>query len=373
MPEASGIVTYQRLKELVRQGGVVSNLPIEDSQYQPASLDVRLGRIAYRIRSSFVPGNRAVEDVLQDLRMYTLDLETNGILEKNQVYLVPLMESLDLPAHIRVRSNPKSTTGRLDMLTRVISDANYRFDEIQAGYSGNLYLEIVPNSFTVRVKPGISLNQLRFIQGNCLIADQELRALYAQEPLLYDAENRSIPLERACVQQGLLMSVDLQGEKNRGIIGYKAKKNSDIVDLARVGYYDAADFWEPIYRQKKDQLILEPEEFHLLCSQEKVRIPPDYAAEMVAYDIGAGEFRVHYAGFFDPGFGYGTAGEIPGTHAVLEVRSHEVPYRVSHGQPFCKIQYAANIEPPQILYGAGIKSNYQEQTLSLSKQFKPPL
>lgn len=369
MTETPGILTYQLLKDVVEQRIVVCETPLEEAQYQPASLDVRLGNIAYRIRSSFVPGNRTVDDVLQDLLMYPIDLESNGILEKNQVYLVPLIESLHLPQELRVRANPKSTTGRLDMLTRVISDYSSRFDEIRAGYRGKLYLEVVPKSFTVRVKPGLSLNQLRFIQGDCLIHDQELKALYQYAPLLYDADDQPISGKQAGIRDGLLMCVDLRGGKNQGIIGYKAKKNSDIVDLSQIGCYNVTDFWDPIYRHKSDQLILEPEEFHLLCSKEKVRIPPDYSAEMVAYDIGAGEFRVHYAGFFDPGFGYGS-GDILGTYAVLEVRSHEVPYRISHGQPFCKIQYARNVEPPEVLYGTEIKSNYQRQQLSLSKQFK---
>ena len=372
MIEKSGILTSRLLKDIVKKRIVTCDNPIENVQYQPASLDVRLGKLAYRIRSSFVPGNRTVEEVLNELVMYPIDLEQNGILEKNQVYLVPLMESLCLPSNLSVRANPKSTTGRLDMLTRVISDHSSRFDEIRAGYCGNLYLEIVPRSFTVRVKPGLSLNQLRFIQGECLVDDDGLRTLYRQESLLYDSNDQAITEAEACIQDGLLMSVDLQGEKNQGIIGYKAKKNSDIVDLSKIRYYDVADFWEPIHRNKYDQLILEPEEFHLLCSKEKVRIPPNYSAEMVAYDIGAGEFRVHYAGFFDPGFGFGN-GDIPGTYAVLEVRSHEVPYRISHGQPFCKIQYAHNIEPPDVLYGSDIKSNYQRQRLSLSKQFKQEL
>jgi dCTP deaminase len=369
MKERSGILTYRLLRELVRDAIVRCEYPLEEFQYQPASLDVRLGSIAYRIRSSFVPGNRTVEDVLHELLMYPIDLEHNGILEKNQVYLVPLMESLALPAHIQVRSNPKSTTGRLDMLTRVISDGSSRFDDVRAGYHGKLYLEIVPKSFTVRVRPGLSLNQLRFIQGDAYFDDAHLHLLYERSPLLYHASDRPIAVEDAFIQDGLLMSVDLQGAMNRGIIGYKAKKNSNIVDLSKVHYYDVADFWDPIYRHKNGQLILEPEEFHLLCSKEKVCIPPQYSAEMVAYDIGAGEFRVHYAGFFDPGFGYGN-GDIPGTYAVLEVRSHEVPYRISHGQPFCKIQYTQNIEPPEVLYGTGLKSNYQRQKLSPSKQFK---
>lgn len=365
----TGILTYRHLHQLADSGGINAEQPLTPAQYQPASLDLRLGNVAYRIRSSFVPGNLPVEDVLRELQMYTIDLESNGVLEKNQVYLVPLQESLALPPSLRVRANPKSTTGRLDMLTRVISDYNARFDEVQAGYHGKLYLEIVPKSFTVRVKPGLSLNQLRFIQGDCVLDDPELAALYEQIPLLYDNADAPVPADMACIQDGLLMSVDLQGEKNQGIIGYKARKNSDIIDLTRIRSYEIADFWEPISRQKRDQLILEPEEFHLLCSREKVRIPPDYSAEMVAYDIGAGEFRVHYAGFFDPGFGYGN-GDILGTYAVLEVRSHDVPYRISHGQLFCKIQYARNIERPQVLYGTDIDSNYQRQKLTLSKQFK---
>ena len=369
MQPQTGILTDQALRALAQAGGVVCETPIEERQYQPASLDVRLGRMAYRIRSSFVPGSRAVEDVLRDVAMYPIDLAQNGILEKNQVYLAPLQESLNLPPDIAVRSNPKSSTGRLDMLTRVISDQSYRFDDVRAGYRGRLYLEIVPKSFTVRVAPGVSLNQLRVLRGDCLLADAALREVYQRAPLLYDASDAPIAAQDACIQDGLLMSVDLRGENNQGIIGYKAKKNSDIVDLSKIGYYDAADFWDPIYRHKGDDLFLEPEEFLILCSREKVRIPPEYSAEMVAYDIGAGEFRAHYAGFFDPGFGYG-AGEILGTHAVLEVRAHDVPYRVSHGQPFCKIQYARNVAPPQAVYGAGIRSNYQRQRLSLGKQFK---
>jgi dCTP deaminase len=369
MREQSGILTYRLLQQLVETGVVNVDQPVTPAQYQPASLDLRLGKAAYRIRSSFVPGSLTVEEVLRDLQMYTIDLETNGILEKNQVYLAPLQESLALPPDLRARANPKSTTGRLDMLTRVISDHNSRFDDVQAGYCGQLYLEIVPKSFTVRVKPGLCLNQLRFVQGEPHLDDQELVALYQHTPLLYDNTDTPIFPEAACIQDGLLMSVDLQGEKNQGIIGYKARKNSDIIDLTRLRFYQVNDFWEPIQRQKRDQLILEPEEFHLLCSQEKVRIPPDYSAEMVAYDIGAGEFRVHYAGFFDPGFGYGS-GDIPGTYAVLEVRSHDVPYRISHGQPFCKIQYARNSERPQVVYGTDLESNYQRQKLSLSKQFQ---
>ncbi len=369
MREQSGILTYRLLHHLVETGAVNVDQPVTPAQYQPASLDLRLGKVAYRIRSSFVPGSLTVEEVLRDLQMYTIDLETNGILEKNQVYLAPLQESLALPSDLRARANPKSTTGRLDMLTRVISDHNSRFDDVQAGYCGQLYLEIVPKSFTVRVKPGLCLNQLRFVQGEPHLEDQELVALYQHTPLLYDNTDTPIFPEAACIQDGLLMSVDLQGEKNQGIIGYKARKNSDIIDLTRLRFYQVNDFWEPIQRQKRDQLILEPEEFHLLCSQEKVRIPPDYSAEMVAYDIGAGEFRVHYAGFFDPGFGYGS-GDIPGTYAVLEVRSHDVPYRISHGQPFCKIQYARNSERPQVVYGTDLESNYQRQKLSLSKQFQ---
>lgn len=369
MRERSGIFTYRVLHHLVETGVIRAEHPITTAQYQPASLDLRLGKVAYRIRSSFVPGNLTVEEVLRDLQMYAIDLDANGILEKNQVYLAPLQESLELPPYLRARANPKSTTGRLDMLTRVISDYNARFDDIQAGYCGRLYLEIVPKSFTVRVKPGLCLNQLRLVQGECLVTDQELAALYQRIPLLYDSADAPIPPDSACIQDGLLMRVDLQGEKNQGIIGYKARKNSNIIDLTRLRAYQVSDFWEPLQHQKNDQLILEPEEFHLLCSQEKVRIPPDYSAEMVAYDIGAGEFRVHYAGFFDPGFGYGN-GDISGTYAVLEVRSHDVPYRISHGQPFCKVQYARNIERPQVVYGVDLDSNYQRQKLSLSKQFQ---
>lgn len=370
MRQDAGILTYRQLQALVHDDIVRCDTPLEAPQYQPASLDVRLGEVAYRIRSSFVPGNRAVEDVLQELLMYPLDLRQHGILERNQVYLVPLQEALALPEDIRVKSNPKSSTGRLDIFTRVISDYSYRFDEVRAGYRGNLYLEIVPNSFTVRLKPGLSLNQLRFMRGDSVVDDEQLRRLYHREPLLFDSASQPIPLSQVCLQEGLLMSVDLQGTQSEGIIGYKARKNSNIVDVSQVGQYNITDFWEPIYRQQGDFLILEPEEFHLLCSREKVRIPPDFSAEMLAYDIGAGEFRVHYAGFFDPGFGYGS-GDLTGTYAVLEVRPHEVPYRISHGQPFFKLQFSRNVERPEMIYGTGLSSHYQYQQLAVSKQFKP--
>lgn len=279
MVDQSGILTYQCLRELVRQEHVVCQTPIEPAQYQPASLDVRLGPIAYRIRSSFVPGQRTVAAVLDDLLMYAIDLRSNGILEKNQVYLAPLVEALRLPAQLTARSNPKSTIGRLDIFSRLITDHSFRFDEVQAGYHGPLYLEIVPRSFTVRVKPGLALNQLRFLQGECNLADHALRGLYQREPLLYNAAQQPLPLEQVGIQDGLVMSVDLQGAENHGIIGYKAKKNSAVIDLAQSGYYEVADFWDPLARHKGDQLILEPEEFHLLCSREKVRIPPDFSAE----------------------------------------------------------------------------------------------
>jgi len=375
-----GILPYQRLKPLIAERVIRADLPIEDRQVQPASLDLRLGRKAYRLVSSFLPEQSEITSTLNvldfyqsDLVMYEMDLTGGAILEKGHVYLVPLLESLHLPKTLRARANPKSTTGRLDVFTRVITDLNVGFDEIRAGYTGPLYLEIVPRSFTIKVKTGLSLNQLRLIRGPATISDSALRSLHRTDPLLYHNVSSDKPLVSREIRtsRGLFLRVDLQGE-DRGhdrIVGYRAKKNSHVVDLSKIGHYAALDFWEPIHRHRNDSLLLEPEEFYILASKERIRVPAGYAAEMVAYEAACGELRTHYAGFFDPGFGYGR-GEIRGTQVVLEVRPHDVPFLIHDGQTFFKVIYDRMLEIPTHVYGAALGSSYQRQGLTLSKQFK---
>ena len=336
---------------------------------QPASLDLRLGPVAYRIRSSFLPGRETVAEKLATLTMYEIPLEPSAILERGHVYLIPLLEELALPPSIHAKANPKSSTGRLDIFTRVITDAHQRFDDVRPGYYGQLYLEVFSRSFTIKVHAALSLNQLRLFLGHSTLDDTTLRRLYAVEPLLYDDHDQPLPLEVVHLDGGLFLGVDTTGNP-QAIVGYKAKRNSDIIDLARVGFYDPSAFWEPLYRAMHRPLILEPEEFYILTSKEKVCVPPAYAAELVAYDPGSGELRTHYAGFFDPGFGYRRDARH-GTKAVLEVRPHDVPFLVEDGQLFCKLCLEKTVEIPRVTYGTDLNSHYQSQSLTLSKQFLP--
>lgn len=382
-PIPSGILPYQHLKDFVANGLIWADLPIEDRQIQPASLDLRLGTKAYRLLSSFLPeqtditSRLNVMDLYQsDLVMYEIDLTQGAILEKGHVYLVPLLEHLKLPPKIRGRANPKSSTGRLDIFTRVITDLNVGFDEIRPGYSGPLYLEVVPRSFTIRVQTGLALNQLRLISGRPVVSDSDLRTLHRKTPLLFhngepERPNQPLASREARINQGLFLRIDLQGSDVRGgtIVGYRAKKNSHVVDLSKIGHYAAMDFWEPIARHPKTTMLLEPEEFYILASKERIQVPAGYASEMVAYEAACGELRTHYAGFFDPGFGV-TRGPRKGTQVVLEVRPHDVPFLIHDGQTFFKVIFERMAAPPTQLYGAAIGSSYHAQGLTLSKHFK---
>lgn len=373
-----GVLPYQALRAAVEARWISSPVPFGEAQFQPASLDLRLGTVAYQLRASFLPFSQTVLSRLEpagagerELVIDRVSLEGGATLQRGSVYLVPLLESLALPAHVRGRCNPKSTTGRLDIFTRVITDGTPRFDEIGAGYRGPLYLEVSPQSFPVRVHAGHSLNQLRLLSGDGALADAELAALYRQTPLLYDADDRPIPLERVVFNDGLCMGVDLSGRDTGAVIGYRAHPNPPAVDLARTGEYDPAEFWEPITRPGRDAYILEANRFYILVSKERIRVPPDYAAEMVVYDAGAGEIRTHYAGFFDPGFGYGD-GTVLGTKVVMEVRAREVPFMLYDGQTSFKVWFERVAARPDRLYGVGLGSSYQHQTLTLSKQFRRP-
>jgi dCTP deaminase len=372
----SGVLSCQELKKAIEEGIITSKAPIDEGQIQPASIDLRLGGKAYALVSSLLPekGQKVVEilhtaDMYgSDLVKYPFDITDGGILERGIVYLIPLMEELKLPKDVGGKVNPKSTTGRLDIFTRVITDGNPRFDHIDAGYKGKLYLEVMPRSFTIMVKEGLSLAQLRLRNGKCYVDDESLEKLHSKKRLLYIGDNH-VPPGKVRYSHGIFMSMDLQGDPD-GIIGYKAKKNSHVVDLTKRNYYNIDDFWEPIYKNPKRTLILEPEEFYILASREKIRIPPDYAADMAPYEAGFGELRTHYAGFFDPGFGYGASGKIKGTKAVLEVRAHDVPFMIVHGQTFCKLFFEKMMEVPEKVYGPKIGSSYQYQGITLSKQFK---
>jgi dCTP deaminase len=371
-----GVLPYQTLRAAVTDGWIRAPVRLADVQFQPASLDLRLGPVAYQLRASFLPFRESVEQRLRadepaesDLVIDRLALEGGATLQRGSVYLVPLLETLALPPDVRGRCNPKSTTGRLDIFTRVITDATPRFDEIRAGYHGPLYLEVSPQSFPVRVQAGQSLNQLRLLRGTTLLPDAALAEVYRNSPLLYDDDDRPVPLERVVLNEGLCMGVDLSGRQTDGIIGYRAHPNPPAVDLARVDYYDPAEFWEPIKRPGRDAYILEANRFYILVSKERIRVPPDFAAEMVVYDAGAGEIRTHYAGFFDPGFGWGD-GRVLGTKVVMEVRAREVPFLVYDGQISFKVLFERLASPTERLYGVGLPSAYQHQTLTLSKHFR---
>ena len=344
---------------MIAKGALTGQPAILPDQIQPASLDLRLGTVAYRVRASFLAGNAArVADRLAEFEMHRVDLTHGAVLEKGCVYVVPLMESLALPPGITAVANAKSSTGRLDLLTRTITDGGTEFDRIPEGYTGPLYAEVCPRSFSVLVRAGQRLNQIRFRQGQSVLTDAELRALHAADPLVSGD---------AVISEGLGFSVDLKPAMG-DLLGYRAKPHTGVIDLDRIGHYPARDFWEEV-RATDARIILDPGAFYILVSREAVTIPPDYAAEMAPYLAMVGEFRVHYAGFFDPGFGHASAGGS-GSRGVLEVRCHEAPFVLEHGQVVGRLVYERMSERPDTLYGAGISSNYQGQGLKLAKQFR---
>ena len=365
-----GVLPSQDIEKLVRAGRIHAAAPIRPAQIQPASLDLRLGSVAYRLQASFLPGRQStVERKLAGLAMAELDLSRPTVLEKGCVYLVPLMERLRLPAELEAKANPKSTTGRLDVFTRLITDYGFEFERVpKGGYVGPLYAEVVPRTFSVIVHPGSSLSQLRFIRKRAQSSDSHLRDLDREETLIYLDETSP---GTALIRDGLNVSVSLQGEREGDVVAYRGKKNTPLVDLRRVDHYEVAEFWDAIPNCPDGRLILNPGDFYILASRERVRVPPQYAAEMVPFDPAVGEFRIHYAGFFDPGFGYGDR-NITGTRAVLEVRAHETPFVIEHGQIVGRLVYSRVLDVPEKVYGASIGSSYQRQELALSKQFRRP-
>ena len=355
----TGVLSSQQIRAMIETGTLSGTPAILPEQVQPASLDLRLGQVAYRVRASFLTGaGRTVTDRLAEFEMHRIDLKAGAVLEKGCVYVVPLMESLALPMGVQAVANAKSSTGRLDLLTRLITDGGVEFDRVTPGYAGPLYAEICPRSFSVLVRPGMRLNQIRFRAGQAVLSDDALRALHAQKPLVDGT---------AMIDDGLGFSVDLRPVSGT-LVGYRAKPHTGVIDLDRIGHYDPAAYWEEVHSEN-GQIILDPGAFYILVSREAVHIPPECAAEMAPYVAMVGEFRVHYAGFFDPGFGHAAAGGT-GSRGVLEVRCHEAPFVLEHGQIVGRLVYERMDQVPDHLYGAGIASNYQGQGLKLSKHFK---
>ena len=336
-----GILPQQAIETLISEGHVIAPSIGGDgqpSQLQPASLDLRLGHKAYRLRASFLPGEgKTVEQCLSDVHMHEIDLSAGAVLETGCVYLVPLQESLKLPQGLSAAANPKSSTGRLDVFTRVICDGADSFDAVQEGYEGPLYVEIAPRTFSILVGPGDRLVQMRFRSG-------KLKELDTQT-----------------------VSIDLEGFDDKGVVGWRARRHAGLVDVSNVGGHAARDYWEPLYAEG-GQLVLDPDEFYILASKEAVSIPQNQAAEMAPIAPEIGEFRAHYAGFFDPGFGVAAAGGA-GSRAVLEVRGRDVPFLLKHGQPVAKLVFEAMSDVPDSLYGEK-GSHYQAQGLRLSKHFR---
>ncbi|MBT6137102.1 MAG: 2'-deoxycytidine 5'-triphosphate deaminase [Rhodospirillaceae bacterium] len=363
-----GVLPSQSIRRLIADGGLFAQPGIEDEQIQPSSIDLRLGLEAYRVRASFLPGSDAsVEEKLDRMTMRRIDLTDGAVLEKGCVYVVRLMEAVSLPQNVSAVANPKSSTGRLDVFTRLITDRASEFETVEAGYDGPLYAEISPRTFSILARAGSRLNQLRFRQGEPQVSDDAMRRLQEHTPLVH-ADAGQID-----IKEGVAVSVDLTGDAETGLIGFRANRHTGLIDIDEPGSCEVLDYWEPVYRLPGQEpgLILDPGEFYILRSKESVTVPLDHAAEMRAYDVRVGEFRAHYAGFFDPGFGVADIGG-EGTRAVLEVRSHDVPFMLEDGQTVCRLVYEPLLEVPDKIYGAsGTGSNYQGQGLKLGKHFRP--
>jgi dCTP deaminase len=363
----TGILPSQELEYLVRVTREILPLePIQDAQYQPASVDLRLGPVAYRVRASFLPGKDAtVKDKLEDLAMHAMDITEGAVLERGCVYIIPLLENLALKGRTSAMGNPKSSTGRLDIFTRLITDYGTEFDRVRERYAGPLYAEVSPRTFSILVRKGSRLNQIRIRRGNPPSSDEAMRRLQAEHQVVASISEDDI-------RDGVPVTVDVRGDTPGGIIGYKARSHAGLIDIDKVRHYEVLDYWEPVHAPRRGGLVLDPADFYILGSREAVKVPPAYAAEMVAYDTLVGEFRVHYAGFFDPGFGHADAGG-EGSRAVLEVRSFGIPFVIEHGQIVGRLEYEPLTAVPSRLYGSGVNSSYQRQGIALSKHFKPLL
>ena len=373
LPSHTGILPSQVIKELIRSKEIFALREVTPDQIQPASLDLRLGAKAHRVRASFLPGpERSVAETAAEFSLHEINLSQGAVLETGCVYIAQLEEQLALSGAIAGWANPKSSIGRLDVFVRLITDFATEFDRVPAGYKGPLFAEISPQTFSILARRGSRLNQLRLGRGSPTTSDAKLRAVHEEIGLVGDRPGDK-PGDKKVKKGALDLTVDLAGERASGPVGFRAKRHTALVDIDRIDVYDPAEFWDPIPATPERRLILDPNEFYILASREPVKVPPDYAAEMAAYDTQVGEFRAHYAGFFDPGFGYQAGGGSSGnqgTRAVLEVRSHKVPFILEHGQIVGRLVYERMAAPPDELYGEGIGSSYQTQGLALSKHFK---
>ena len=371
-PGRQGVLPSQFLDAAISAGVIdAGDFTIPRANIQPASLDLRLGAVAHRIRCSFLPATQTVEQRLDDFGIGDLDLRDDGaVLETNRPYLIPLKERLALPANIKGKANPKSSTGRADVFTRVITDGSYRFDEVAEGYVGKLYLEVVPLSFPIRVREDLSLNQLRLSVGPTKLSDEDLRRFHERQPILF-VQGAPVPPGQMALSGGMFLGLDLRGD-NDGRVGYKARGSAPLLDLSQVRAAAPEQYWDVVHRENGGRIVLTPKLFYLLMSFESVTVPPSLAAEMTAYDPTSGELRTHYAGFFDPGFGYDADNGFNGSTAALEVRAHDVPFMVEHRQLVCKLTFERMLAEPTRLYGQGIGSNYQRQTETLGKHFRLP-
>ncbi len=365
----TGVWTSAQIHEAFETGILKTEEALAEEQVQPASIDLRLGKTAYRVRAGFLPGkNKSVMTRVSELGMHEVSIEEGGVLEKGAVYIIPLLESVNLPNFLEGVISPKSSTGRLDILTRLITDKGTTFDRIPKGYTGPLFVEVTPLTFSIVARTGDRLNQLRLRTGFTPLSEAEMLNLHEKTSLIFNEAGE--PETPVLEQGGIWMSVDLEGIDGSDIVAYRARKHAPVLDLRKINHYNVNDFWEPITKPHDGSLILNPEDFYIMVSREKVSVPGHTSCEMMPYETTAGELRVHYAGFFDPGFGMTKDGSSVGVRGVLEVRSHDVPFVLEHGQKICRMVYEPLAQTPDILYGIDLSSNYASQGLKLAKQFK---
>ncbi len=360
--ERGGILVAQHLRFLVETQAVRAQRPVLPEQIQPNSLDLRLGIRAHRVRCSFLPGVDGVDALLSQLdnEVHSFSLDRPAVLEPNIPYLIELEERLALPAALSARANPKSSTGRLDIFARVVADTGEAFDEIPAGYQGRLFLHVISRSFPIRVRAGDRLVQVRFSHAVSRLSDDETRELHHREPII-------LGVEEPLIEDGLYFSAALAPDPAAGSgapIGYRARSNTPLVDLAGVGAHPRAPYWQPIHSPPEHVLVLDPEAFYVLASAERVHVPASACAEMVPFDAKSGELRTHYAGFFDSGFG-----AHGGARVVLEARNRDTPFLLRDRQRIFRFQLHRNLAAPDVLYGQEGTSHYQGQALKLAKQF----
>lgn len=371
-PEHNGVLPAQWIRAAIEDNAISADSKIDSGQVQPNSLDLRIGSIGYRIQCSFLPGDEGLKSKLAKYRWYDMCLQQDGlVLERNQTYIFPLMESLRLPADVSARANPKSSTGRLDVFTRLVTEHGRAFDEVRAGYEGKLYLEVVPRSFAIHIRPGDSLSQIRFQMGSPQLSYDDTVELLDNDEIILGPDLKVLRAADLSISSGIILSVSLP--RNQKVVGYQARKNTPPIDLRALGKIEIEAHWDAIPGDNKP-VILEPDDFYIFASRELVRLPPKYCAEMVPFDAGSGELRTHYAGFFDSGFGY-SAGQPAWSSAaavVLEIRNRDVPFLIEDGQPLFRLNIMCSAGEPDKLYGSGLGSNYQSQRLRLGKQFASP-